>query len=206
MSGRNWLLVAAVVACSSLHAQNRNHLKLSLDVNAGAGVPVLHHAKLPAAFNPDSVRVLAPESGERVPSKVEWRNPQASISFVSRGPGSYTISYDVRGSGETERLTEPAMIGTGDAMTYGRAGVKSYLAVGLWAHPAVIDYDGDGKLDLVVSSVSGSYNGIFLFRNLGTNEKPLFDRGEWLAKGKPGLVAADFPNAVSWTFSGTTCG
>ena len=84
------------------------------------------------------------------------------------------------------------MVGTGDPITYGRAGVQGSLAVGLWAHPAVLDFDGDGNLDIILSSISGSYNGIFLFRNLGTNAKPLFDRAEWLGKGKAGMVAADF--------------
>jgi hypothetical protein len=170
----------------------RDHMRLAVKVEVRSGCPVLQTEKLPSEFNPDSVRVLGPDSHESIASKVEWRTPQARVSWISRGPGTYYIYFDVRGSGETERVNSPAMVGTGDPITYGRTGVKSKLSVGLWAHPTAMDFDGDGNIDLLVSSVSSSYNGIFLFRNVGTNEKPLFDRGEWLAKGAPGLVAADF--------------
>ncbi len=160
----------------------RNHLRRAVTVDAPRSVPVLMTEELPADFNPDSVRVIGPGSGEIVRCKVEWKVPEAGVSFISRGAGTYYIYFDVRGAGETERVTSPAMVGTGDAITYGRAGAKAKLSVGLWAHPAVIDFDGDGNLDLVVACVSGSYNGIYLFRNLGTNERPLFDRAEWLGQ------------------------
>ena len=197
------LFTVAVLAHAAAHAATveqrgasdwptRNHMRIAENVKVARGTPILCTEKLPLEFNPDSVRVIGPNSRERIPSKIEWRRPQAQVSWVSRGPGVYFIYFDVRRAGETERLTEPAMVGTGDAITYGRLGVKAKLSVGLWAHPTAIDFDGDGNLDLVVSCASGSYSGIFLFRNLGTNEKPLFDREEWLAKGRPGLVAADF--------------
>jgi hypothetical protein len=196
------LLVAAMLAPAAAAANierrgadewpTRNQFRITVNSQARRGVPVLVSEPLSLDFNPDSVRVIGPEPGVRIPSKVEWRRPQAQVSWVSRGSGVYRIYFDVRSEGETERLAEPAMVGTGDAITYGRAGVRGALAAGLSAHAAALDFDGDGKIDIVMNSNSGSYNGIFLFRNLGTNEKPLFDRGEWLAKGRAGLVAADF--------------
>ena len=112
----------------------------------------------------------APARLKLSPAKWNGSCPQADVSWISRGAGSYYVYFDVRGAGETARLTSPAMVGTGDPITYGRGGVKAKLSVGLWAHPAVIDYDGDGKLDIVVACSGGSYSGIFLFRNLGTNK------------------------------------
>jgi hypothetical protein len=165
---------------------------IAVSVDAPAGTPVVSSNKMPAAFNPDSVRVVGPGGSTTIASKTDWKTPNAKVSWVSKGAGEYHINFDVRGSGETARLDEPAMIGTGDRITFGRAGVKGRLAVGLWAHPVAIDFDGDGNTDLIVGCPDHPYNGTYLFRNLGTNEKPLFDRAEWLGPGKKDLVAADF--------------
>ena len=170
----------------------KNGLRFAVAVSAPAGIPVTATEKLPAAFNPDSVRVLRAGSAAVIPSKTEWRAPSASVSFLSQGPGTYHVYFDVRGAGETERLAAPAMVGTGDRVSYGTAGVRGRLSVGLWAYPAAIDMDGDGKLDLIVACTDHPYNGIYLFHNLGTNARPLFDRAEWLGPAKKELVAADF--------------
>ncbi|MGH9627366.1 MAG: FG-GAP repeat domain-containing protein, partial [Bryobacteraceae bacterium] len=161
-------------------------------------------ADLPAGFNPDSVRVLAEDSKDVLPVKVDWRTPSARISWRSTGPGTYFVYFDEGAEGETERLPEPAMIGTGDRVTFGRTGVRGRLAVGLWAYPAALDFDGDGSLDLIVSCTDRPYNGIYLFRNLGTNASPLYDRAEWLGPGRKDLVAADFngDGNVDLVFSG----
>jgi len=96
------------------------------------------------------------------------------------------------------------MVGTGDRITYGRAGVRSRLSVGLWAHPVALDYDGDGNTDLIVGCPDHPYNGTYLFRNLGSNAQPLFDRAEYLGPGKKDLVAADFngDGAIDLVISG----
>ncbi len=150
------------------------------------GHPAWHDMQLDAQFRPDSVRVRA--AGALIPSKVEWRVPHARVSWRSTGAASYTITYNE----ETGRMVEPAMIGTGDRMTFGRLGVRGKLSVGLWAHPVAVDLDRDGALDLIVSCADRPYNGIYYFRNIGSNEKPMFDRAEWMGPGKPDLVAADF--------------
>ena len=87
---------------------------------------------------------------------------------------------------------EPALIGTGERITYGRARVRGKLSVGLWAYPAPLDFDGDGSIDLIVSCTDRPSNGTYLFRNLGSNSRPLFSRAEWLGPGHKDLVAADF--------------
>ncbi|HWQ52365.1 MAG TPA: VCBS repeat-containing protein [Bryobacteraceae bacterium] len=170
----------------------RNQMRIAAAIGIPAGQPVLFAADVPPRFNPDSLRVIGPGSPAVIPSKSDWRTPQVKVSWISRGPGTYYLYFDVRGSGESERLPEPAMIGTGDRITYGRTGVKGRLSVGLWAYPAALDFDGDGNLDLIVSCTDRPYNGIYLFRNLGTTAAPLFDRAEWLGPGRKELVAADF--------------
>jgi hypothetical protein len=89
-------------------------------------------------------------------------------------------------------LAQPAMIGNGDRVTYGRAGVRGRLAVGLWPHPVAFDYDGDGKMDLIVGCPDRPYNGTYFFRNIGTNREPLFAPAVRLGQGLKDLVAADF--------------
>src|SRR5690349_16338838 len=120
------------------------------------GRPVWVDRNLPDDLHPDSVRVK--DGATVVPSKLEWRAPKARISWISTGGSSYSISYSVRSDGPAQRLAEPAMIGTGDRITFGRLGVKGKLSVGLWAHPAPVDIDADGAMDLIVSCADRPYN------------------------------------------------
>lgn len=169
-----------------------NRYRVRVAQAAPLGMPLAADFALPAAFNPDSVRVVAEGSRSAIPSKVEWRNPNARISFVSTGAPAYFVYFDEGLYGEAKRLAAPAMIGTGDRITYGRGGVAGKLAVGLWAHPAPLDFDGDGRMDLIVGCADRPYNGTYLFRNAGPPGAPQFDRAEWLGPGRKDLVAADF--------------
>lgn len=170
-----------------------NHLRVRHSSTAPAGSPILFEGALPSDTNPDSVRVLpAGSAGSALPSKVDWRAPNARIAWISTGAPEYVVYFDVKREGETDRLSEPAMIGAGDRVTFGTAGVRGHLAVGLWAHPVAFDMDEDGRIDLVVGCPDRPYNGTYYFRNLGSNEAPLYDRAEWIGRAAKDLVAADF--------------
>lgn len=200
---RTSILMAAAAVASAVdlafeHRGNAswptaNHYRLQVNSATAKGKPVWVDATLPLEFNPDSIRVLGEGSQNvPVPAKTEWRRPQARIAWLSTGSAQYHVYFDTGQSGETQRLAEPAMVGTGDRVTFGRAGVRGRLAVGLWAHPAPLDWDGDGDIDLIVACPDRPYNGTYLFRNIGTAEQPLYDRAEWLGPGRKDAVTADF--------------
>src|SRR5262249_3813034 len=150
----------------------RDQMRLTVSVDRPRGVPFLVVEKLPPELNPDSVRILRDGSSEIIPGKVDWRTPAARISWISAGAGTYYVYFDRKGSGETERLTAPAMVGSGDRITFGRPGVRGRLSVGLWAHPVAFDFDGDGNIDMIVSCLDHRYNGIYLFTILGQIKSP----------------------------------
>ncbi len=177
-------LLALAMATSAWALDN----PLRVESGVPAGEPILIKTELPSGFNPDSVRVRERSSGKLISSKTEWQNPSARICFLSTGAGAYEIHYS---EGAAERLDTPAMIGAGDRVGYGHR-TRGRLSVGLWAHPVAFDYDGDGRTDLIIGCTDHPFNGTYLFRNLGTNREPLFDRALWLGPGKPDLVVADF--------------
>ena len=77
------------------------------------------------------------------------------------------------------RLTEPRFIKSGD----------SILTVGKHGHsaPAIYDWDGDGKLDLLVGEFGGGHDAnILVFKNTGKNKKPIYDSKPYYAKDKTG--------------------
>ena len=49
------------------------------------------------------------------------------------------------------------------------------------AHPLLYDFDRDGKRDLLVGQFGEGK--MKIFRNTGTNEKPVFSAEEWLKGG-----------------------
>ena len=189
---------------SSAAWPTRNRFRISLHTKTPARQPVLLEVRLPENFSPDSVRVFASKTSNVIPSKVTWRVPHAKISWSSTGAATYYVYFDTGRSGETEHLVEPAMVGAGERIAYGRSGVRGRVAVGLWAHPAPVDMDGDGDTDLIVGCPDRPSNGIYLFSNIGSNAQPLYDRPEWLGPGKKDLVAADFngDGATDLVFAG----
>jgi len=60
-------------------------------------------------------------------------------------------------------------------LEYNNPELKVDLGVGLWALPMPMDFDDDGKTDMVVSSAARDvYNGLYFFKNLHDNHEPFF--------------------------------
>ncbi len=170
---------------------------LRYNSNLPAGKRIAVEANFPPDLQINSLLVRA--DNINIPYKLERTGQRSRLSWISNGAATYFISYDTgTGNGvgaglmpELDVPVAPAMIGAGDRVMFGRAHVRGKLAVGLWAHPAPIDFDEDGDIDLIVGCPDKPFNGTFLFRNVGGTGGPLFDRGEWIGPGKKDLVAAD---------------
>lgn len=55
------------------------------------------------------------------------------------------------------------------------------------AAPLLFDWDGDGKNDLLVGEFGGGKNAnVMVFKNIGTNKKPIFASEGFYAKDKNG--------------------
>ena len=68
-------------------------------------------------------------------------------------------------------------------LPYNHPGLVVDLAVGLWAWPIPIDFNGDGKMDLVVVCPCKPYNGTYFFENTSSDPKrPLFKAGVRISK------------------------
>jgi len=49
--------------------------------------------------------------------------------------------------------------------------------------PTVVDWNGDGKKDLIVGSFTGNPGNVMLYLNIGTDAEPKFDKGRVLEAG-----------------------
>ncbi|MEO6784496.1 MAG: VCBS repeat-containing protein, partial [Chthoniobacteraceae bacterium] len=74
-----------------------------------------------------------------------------------------------------------------ERIKYNNPGLTVDLGVGLWAFPMPMDFNGDGKLDLVVSCPDKPYNGTYLFKNPGVdtarNPLPVFQPARRISRG-----------------------
>jgi len=67
---------------------------------------------------------------------------------------------------------------------YRNPGLTVDLAVGLWAWPIPVDYNGDGKVDLIVVCPDTPSNGTYYFENTGSDPTmPVFKAGVRIGKG-----------------------
>jgi len=78
----------------------------------------------------------------------------------------------------------PSFTGHKEAFPYVNTGTTP-IDIGNYSAPYVVDWDGDGKQDLVVGEGSYSANSVYLYRNIGSAASPEFSKKQryWLAYG-----------------------
>ena len=81
-------------------------------------------------------------------------------------------------------------------LTYGQDALGVDLGVGLWGIPLPVDYDADGRNDLLVSCPDTPYKGIYFFRNIGTDSAPLFDRAVKVFDKAPNNIRVSYYDGV----------
>ncbi|MEX2579313.1 MAG: exo-alpha-sialidase [Verrucomicrobiales bacterium] len=74
-------------------------------------------------------------------------------------------------------------------LAYNHPGLAVDLGVGLWAWPMPMDYNGDGKTDLLVACPDKPSNGVWFFENIGEpgEKQPLFKTGVRLGPAKQNM-------------------
>lgn len=135
-------------------------------------------------INWSGVLVLENESGEySYPAVIQasdglvhitytWKRQRIRHVTVDPAKLVFMASLSVLHADELQRLQ------------YNNPGLTVDLGVGLWAWPLPMDFNCDGKLDLVVVCPDKPYNGTYFFENTGNDPKtPLFKKAIRISKG-----------------------
>jgi len=140
--------------------------------------------------------------GYSVPSFVDWDNDGDNDLVIGEGSGSFTGK--VRVYLNTGTASNPQF--SGSAYVQSGAGALTCAGSGcLGCFPRVVDWNGDGKKDLLIGLADGK---VKVFLNIGTDQNPTFDAGTFVQVGPPGSKAnidvgdRATPSAVDWNSDG----
>ena len=121
--------------------------------------------------------------GYSVPSYVDWNNDTLKDLVVGEGGAGH--SGKVRVYLNTGTAAAPAFGGFSYVQSNGLDLVCPALGC-LGAFPRVVDWNGNGKKDLIIGQADGT---VKVFFNVGADTDPTFDGGRLLEVGPPGSKA-----------------
>ena len=101
--------------------------------------------------------------------------------------GARALAASAEAEALPESQTTAAMRATHpERLAYNHPGLLSDLGVGLWGWPMPMDFNGDGRMDLIVTSSGTPYNGVYFFENTGEidpqTKAPIFKKAVRLGK------------------------
>jgi len=126
--------------------------------------------------------------GPSAPCLVDWNGDGQKDLLVGNG-GGYLHLFLNQGSHEEPNFAPGVMI----------PAAGKNLDVGGKASPCVLDWNEDGRKDLVVGNGSGE---IFLYLNEGANEQPILGKPIKLNGGKLDVGSNSSPEVVDWNRDG----
>jgi hypothetical protein len=130
------------------------------------------------------IKVRSPSA----PCLVDWNGDGQRDLLVGNG-GGYLHLFLNQGSNEESNFAPGVMV---------QAAGKD-LDVGGRAYPCVVDWNEDGRKDLVMGNGSGE---IFLYLNEGANEQPIFGKPIKLNGGKLDVGSNSSPHMADWNGDG----
>ena len=125
---------------------------------------------------------------------MDWNEDGKKDLIVGNGDGNVFIYQNVGTNDKPVFLNRDIL----------KVGEKN-LNVGSNASPFVVDWDEDGKKDLIVGNGNGN---VFFYQNVGTNDKPVFLNREIIRKGETDtehlvtVVQNASPFIVDWNEDG----
>ena len=122
----------------------------------------------------------------RTPLTVYSRRAKAGETFVLP-QGNWVGTLLLLPPDGTALSAPAASTNTLERMKYNHPGLVVDLGVGLWAFPLPMDFNRDGKLDLVVSCPDKPCNGTYFFENPADTKRdplPVFKPGRRISRGQ----------------------
>lgn len=184
MKAGAWILATVLMASPAAATSKSIVVTFAAGSLAGSNTPVLVDLDFGANLDPNSIRVSC--RGRDVPVQISeslWTSAKGTLAWVAADPKerAYIVHFDTLDRGRKPFRDYRPPIGVGDNFFYNRPGGFDPLGVGMTNdQPIAVDWDGDGKTDLLQRNLYSHaygepYWGLFFWRNIGTNAAPRFD-------------------------------